>query len=234
MENMARLWLQQEVHDLEGKGSGGGSKGTFKGFAHYSPYIVVDHFALSAHFNLVKEVVASKKFAVIIPTAVIQELDGLKKNNSGARNAIRWLEKQFHDGNRWLRPQRVSEVKPLELISYPKRKQKEAWTYFQIIECCHHFATVRGEASMEQSVQVTLLTADAENQDQTEQEQPEVEDGGTHQGQQKISKKKKNEGTDVALVKTFDPKVIAESISKFYICMVNFLCAFRFKEAFVK
>ena len=67
MENMAQLWLQQEVHDLEGKGSN--SKGTFRGFAHYSPYIVVDHFALTAHFNLVKEVVASKKFAVIIPTA---------------------------------------------------------------------------------------------------------------------------------------------------------------------
>ena len=68
MENMAQLWLQQEVQDLEGKGSTN-SRGTFRGFAHYSPYIVVDHYALAAHFHLVKEVVASKKFAVIIPTA---------------------------------------------------------------------------------------------------------------------------------------------------------------------
>lgn len=110
---MAHLWLKQEVHELEcgggesGRTSGGGRRGetsaaatggTLRGFAHYSPYIVVDHLALSRHLGLVKEVVASRKFAVIVPVAVIHALDEMKKGDAGARNAIRWLEKQFQDG----------------------------------------------------------------------------------------------------------------------------------------
>lgn len=66
MKNMAQRWLEQEVQDLEGRGSGG--RGTFGGFAHYSPYLVVDHLALTRFLNLVKEIVASKRFAVIIPS----------------------------------------------------------------------------------------------------------------------------------------------------------------------
>ena len=62
--------LLLQVNELEGRGSS--KRGGFRGFAHYSPYIVVDHAAISRHLNLVKEIVASKKFAVIIPSAVIQ------------------------------------------------------------------------------------------------------------------------------------------------------------------
>ncbi len=115
MRSMAHLWLKQEVHELEcgggegGRRSGGGGRrgetsaaaaagGTLRGFAHYSPYVVVDHLALSRHLGLVKEVVASRKFAVIVPVAVIHALDEMKKGDAGARNAIRWLEKQFQDG----------------------------------------------------------------------------------------------------------------------------------------
>ncbi len=102
MRNMAHLWLQQEVHELEcdsvRRNGGGGGGGTLRGFAHYSPYVVVDHLALSKRLALVKEVVASRKFAVVVPTAVIQILDEMKKEDGGARTAIRWLEKQFRDG----------------------------------------------------------------------------------------------------------------------------------------
>ena len=34
----------------------------------------------------------------IVPNAVVQQLDGMKKELK-ARNAIRWLEKQFQLGN---------------------------------------------------------------------------------------------------------------------------------------
>ena len=156
MKNMAQLWLQQEVNELEGRGSS--KRGGFRGFAHYSPYIVVDHLAISRHLPLVKEIVASKKFAVIIPSAVIQELDDMKKSESGARTAIRWLEKQFRDGNRWLRSQKKAEAKPLELIQYPKKKERAAWQYFKILECCNHFGSVRGEESSAVKMRVTLLT----------------------------------------------------------------------------
>ena len=156
MKNMAQLWLQQEVNELEGRGSS--KRGGFRGFAHYSPYIVVDHLAISRHLPLVKEIVASKKFAVIIPSAVIQELDDMKKAESGARTAIRWLEKQFRDGNRWLRSQKKAEAKQLELIQYPKKKERAAWQYFKILECCNHFGSVRGEESSAVKMRVTLLT----------------------------------------------------------------------------
>ncbi|TRY67907.1 hypothetical protein TCAL_05253 [Tigriopus californicus] len=153
MEQMAKLWLQQEVNDLEGKTK------SLRGYAHYSPYLVLDHFALSEHLELIKDIVYSKKFAVIVPTVVIHDLDDMKKSSPGARNAIRWLEKQFHQGNRWLRPQRPNEKKPLELLTYPKKKEREATNYFQIFECCNHFSVIRGESSAANKIQVTLLTS---------------------------------------------------------------------------
>jgi len=33
---------------------------------------------------------------------VIDHLDMLKKDNAGAREAIRWLEAEFHKGSRWV------------------------------------------------------------------------------------------------------------------------------------
>ena len=168
MKNMAQLWLQQEVNELEGRGSS--KRGGFRGFAHYSPYIVVDHLAISRHLPLVKEIVASKKFAVIIPSAVIQELDDMKKAESGARTAIRWLEKQFRDGNRWLRSQKKGEAKQLELIQYPKKKERAAWQYFKILECCNHFGAVRGEESSAVKMRVTLLTCAVPQEEQGELE----------------------------------------------------------------
>ena len=122
MENMAQLWLQQEVKDLEGHETKG----------KYSPYLVVDHMAMINHMFAIKDIVASKKFAVIVPNAgeniyyksllyfsvailtykcrkresmtfllfsVVQQLDAMKKLDGRARNAIRWLEKQFQHGN---------------------------------------------------------------------------------------------------------------------------------------
>ncbi len=100
MRNMAHLWLQQEVHELEcdvgDRRQHGGT--LLSGFAHYSPYLVVDHLALSAHLGLVKELVASRRFALVVPVAVIHMLDEMKKEDVGARTAMRWLEKQFRDG----------------------------------------------------------------------------------------------------------------------------------------
>ena len=60
MENMAQLWLQQEVQDLEGQESRG----------KYSPYIVVDQTAIMInHMAFIKDILASKRFLVIVPQA---------------------------------------------------------------------------------------------------------------------------------------------------------------------
>ena len=107
MENMAQLWLQQEVKDLE------------RTYENYSTYVIVDHLAMIHHMFAVKDIVACKRFAVIVPStgnsiyslftraggnlklsllSVVQQLDSLKKSDVRARNAIRWLEKQFQAG----------------------------------------------------------------------------------------------------------------------------------------
>ena len=66
MQNMAQLWLQQEVKDLE-KGSR----------VSHRTYVIVDHWALVSHLNLVKDVVDSRRYVVIIPSTTIQQLDDM-------------------------------------------------------------------------------------------------------------------------------------------------------------
>ena len=63
MENMAHLWLQEEVKDLE-RNYDNVSK-SFKGF---STYVIVDHLAMIHHMFAVKDIVACKRFALIVPS----------------------------------------------------------------------------------------------------------------------------------------------------------------------
>lgn len=78
---------------------------------------------------------------------VVSALDDLKREQSEARDAIRWLESQFHRGNRFFRAQRPQEKTPIPFIKYPKKKDKEMSTYIQIIECCHFLAQQQKDAS---------------------------------------------------------------------------------------
>ena len=168
MQNMAQLWLQQEVDDLEmdrkvkereeskdrrsrsrGRPASpmGKFSGTITGFAYYSPYLVMDHCVLISCLDMVKDIVATKKFMTVIPAPTIQQLDDMKKREDGARKAIRWLEEQFQEGNRWLRPQKSHEKIVSDREACQKRKQREDWYYIKIIECCNYFAHVRSFGS---------------------------------------------------------------------------------------
>ena len=155
MQNMAQLWLQQEVKDLE-MGNRVNSR----------TYIVIDHWALISHLNLVKDVVDSRRFVVIIPSATIQQLDDMKRRNNDARVASRWLERQFEKGNRWLRPQKGNEKKLVDRLAYPKRKQRDDWYLIKIVECCNHFINMRSNniideagASKNIKMNVTWITS---------------------------------------------------------------------------
>lgn len=64
----------------------------------------------------------------------------MKKEKLEAREAIRWLEYQFQQGNRFFRAQRHKEHLPIPFIKYPKKKDKESHIFIQIIECCHYLA----------------------------------------------------------------------------------------------
>lgn len=85
---------------------------------------------------------------------MLSALDELKRETIKARDAIRWLETQFHRGNRFLRAQRVQERAPIPFIKYPKKKDKDTHTFIQIIECCHFLTQQQKSAEN----LVTLLT----------------------------------------------------------------------------
>ncbi|KAB0800738.1 hypothetical protein PPYR_06477 [Photinus pyralis] len=143
MKHMGQLWLAAEVRALENR---------VKSKTSLSPYLVLDVDSLIQSTAIIKHLVNSKKFIVVIPSAVVSALDDLKRIKSEARDAIRWLELQFHHGNRFCRAQRPQERTSLPFIKYPKKKDKELFTYIQIIECCHHFVQQQNLSNL-----VTLL-----------------------------------------------------------------------------
>lgn len=139
-EIMGKLWLQHEIEELEAKMS--------KKQLILTPYLVVDTKALTNHLAIVKNLVKAKKFVVLIPKAgklykrfiytfilfikkkqflliqVLTDLDELKKTSEYARNSIRWLEREFTKGSRFIRLQRKDESKALSLIKIPKKLGK--------------------------------------------------------------------------------------------------------------
>lgn len=62
MHNMGQLWLRAEVQNLETSVK----KGT-KG-APFSPYLVLDADALTKYFHMVSQLMASKKFIMVVPS----------------------------------------------------------------------------------------------------------------------------------------------------------------------
>ncbi|XP_031621383.1 protein SMG5 isoform X2 [Contarinia nasturtii] len=154
---MGKLWLKHEIEVLEAKMS--------KNIL--SPYLVVDSKVLSHHLEIVKKLVKAKKFVVLIPSAVLAELDELKKTSDGVRNTIRWLEREFTNGggSRFIRLQRNNETKSIALIKVPKKLDREASTFMHIAQFCNYINdthVANGEnildASMAKPNVVTFLT----------------------------------------------------------------------------
>jgi len=139
MKHMAELWLREEVQQLQQQVRPSSTS-----------YIVLDCSCLARNLHMVKRVVNSHKFSVIVPAAVVQELDGIKKTGRGAREAIRWLERELGRGNRWLRAQRTDEREQVGEEA-PNRRDKVGWTISQVLECCNYLIKRGG--------QVNILTA---------------------------------------------------------------------------
>lgn len=92
--------------------------------------------------------------------SVVSALDEVKRISGRAREATRWLEAQLKRGSRFLRAQRPHERLALPFIKGPRPKDKEAWLFFQIIECCHYLTqqTKVGMINDAETPVVTLLT----------------------------------------------------------------------------
>ncbi|XP_054159127.1 nonsense-mediated mRNA decay factor SMG5-like [Oppia nitens] len=129
MRNMAHLWLKAEVNQLEKD---------VKYSSQLPPYMVLDSSAYCQHLDFVKDLTHSKRFIIIVPKIVLSALDQLKKTNANAREAIRWLEEQLQRGSRVLRYPKDTEKLNLSPIKYPKRKDKEAIDYYELLEYCNY------------------------------------------------------------------------------------------------
>ncbi|XP_069942238.1 nonsense-mediated mRNA decay factor SMG5-like [Cherax quadricarinatus] len=103
-------------------------------------YLVPDATVLINHLQAIKMLLSKPTHIIIIPQAAIDLLDQQKRESLGARDAIRWLEIKFRHGSRFIKAQCPHERTRLPLIKYPKRKDKEAWEWYQIVECCHYLS----------------------------------------------------------------------------------------------
>ncbi|XP_026684363.1 protein SMG5-like [Diaphorina citri] len=122
MQDMGQLWLRSEVTKLDSQ-----IRHNLSSAMCLPPFLVPDTEVLASSPHLVKQLVYTKKFIIVIPNVVIQELDELKRTSGRVRDTIRWLEVQLRSGNRFLRTQRTTERKEIPFIKYPKKKDKEAW-----------------------------------------------------------------------------------------------------------
>lgn len=151
MQSLTAQWLQHEVRSLEER--------TRR--ATLGLYLVPDASVLINHLPAIQLLLSKPTHMIIIPQAVIGLLDQQKRESLGARNAIRWLEIKFCHGSRFIRSQRPHERTHLPLIKYPKRKDKEAWEWYQIVECCNYLsAQVQQNSNSVKTATVTLLTGE--------------------------------------------------------------------------
>ncbi|TMW50915.1 hypothetical protein DOY81_003988 [Sarcophaga bullata] len=155
-EIMGKLWLKNEVETLEEELR----KNPLNMIM--TPFIVVDAKALTEYNGIVKNLVKSRKFIVLIPNAVFNELDDLKKRSENARNVIRWLEQEFKHGNRHMRAQRDNENLALSLIKIPRKLDRDASVFLQIAQFCNHLVANHSDpkATEFQSNVVTYLSGD--------------------------------------------------------------------------
>ncbi|RVE51516.1 hypothetical protein evm_003917 [Chilo suppressalis] len=128
LRRLGKLWLTSQVRELERSGR-----------AAVPALLAIDTAALNQHLRRVKQLLRARNFILLVPTVVLQELDELKREQSTARDAIRWLETQLRSGSRFLRAQRPGQSRPLPLLKYPRKAPTYVHNFIQILEFCNHF-----------------------------------------------------------------------------------------------
>uniref|UniRef100_A0A673IHL2 Nonsense-mediated mRNA decay factor n=1 Tax=Sinocyclocheilus rhinocerous TaxID=307959 RepID=A0A673IHL2_9TELE len=146
MRDMAQLRLQLEVSQLEG------SLQQPKAQSSMSPYLVPDTTVLCQHLGLLRQLAASGCFIVIIPRTVIDGLDLLKKENSGARDGIRFLETEFRKGNRYVLSSAVSFNTVSTLIVPVDRH------LYKMVDSCRQLTGSQSSGDEDTAGMVTILT----------------------------------------------------------------------------
>lgn len=150
MRDMAQLRLQLEVSQLEGSLQQPKSQSTL------SPYLIPNTQAICQQLANIRHLANSSRFIIIIPRTVIDGLDFLKKENSGARDAIRFLESEFKKGNRYIRCQRDTG-RAMDRHKL-KRQDLDAWHLYKILDSCKQLTVSQGTGEEEVAGMVTILT----------------------------------------------------------------------------
>ena len=96
--------------------------------ALFTPYLIPDAVTLCTSLHLIKKLLKTEKFIVVIASSgmtrqllpstgpcscsVIETLDQMKKGKDSyaAREAIKFLERELHAGNRFVRAQKQGET----------------------------------------------------------------------------------------------------------------------------
>lgn len=138
MRDMAQLRLQAEVSQLEGSLSNTDQ-------APFPPYLIPDTSSLCTTLHLIRQLAQSNRSIIVIPLAVIDTLDFQKKESSGAREAIRWLESEFRKGNRYIRAQKSSEKLQTSPHRQLKKKNRDAWCILEILNCALYLSRQGGD-----------------------------------------------------------------------------------------
>ena len=118
-------------------------------------WCLIQH-ATHSSLHSVKELVRLKRFVIVVPLAVISTLDDLKKGNDkinkSAREATRFLEKVFKQGDTSLRAQQRDESADPPFEPDPGTPSET----LRVLSCCIHFA----HHTSERADMVTLLSSD--------------------------------------------------------------------------
>lgn len=130
LRRLGKLWLASQVRELERTGQ-----------TPAPALLILDTASLNKHLRKVKQLLRTRNFVLLIPSVVLQELDILKREESSARDAIRWLEVQLRSGSRFLRAQRPGQSRPLPLLKYPRKAPPHIHNFVQILEFCNHLIT---------------------------------------------------------------------------------------------
>lgn len=152
MKAMAQQRLQEQVHTLASSVAAAASTQPA-----LPPFVCVDTKTSIYHLRLIQELIKMQRFVVVVPLAVISGLDGLKKGssreNKGAREATRWLEHTFKQGEPGLRAQLRDESADPPFVPAANTPSEA----LRILSCCVHFGYHKsGRGGM-----VTLLTNDS-------------------------------------------------------------------------
>jgi protein SMG5 len=124
----------------------------------FTPYLLPDAQSLCTGLHLVRKLIASEKFIVIIAKSVIDSLDGMKKGreNYAAREAIKFLERSLQGGGKMVRVQGADEtLQPGR--KKPPKMDLNTWRYSGLVDCALYFTHTFAERGSSYQAATTLL-----------------------------------------------------------------------------